>query len=71
MASFKFIPEVAPAANGAVMRSAMARVRWLAPAITWSAQFANEGRWLPLPVRCLPLRMCALLVKGALKNLPD
>lgn len=46
------------------MRSAMDRVRWLAPAAAWSVRLANEARWLPLPVRCLPLRLCALLVKA-------
>jgi len=46
------------------VRRALARVRWLAPAINWAAHFANEASWLPLPLRCLPLRLLALLVRG-------
>lgn len=38
------------------------RVAVLGPAINWSARFANES-WLPNSLRCLPLRVLALVVR--------
>lgn len=40
------------------------RVRYLTPAVNWSVRFANFGpAWVPVSVRCLPLRLLAKIVR--------
>ena len=42
----------------------LARMAWLAPWVARAVHLANHGPgWLPLFLRCLPLKACALLVR--------
>lgn len=35
---------------------------WWPSAVTWAVELANHGPgWLPIAVRCVPLRACALV----------